>query len=108
MRYFRVSHSESALIARCQVEFSSSGSREGIHLGPTATSFQAGDFLNYKYQDFFFIIKTYPGLYKEGYLGEKVGNLVMILTKQSNLIHDGIPVLYQNCLHLWLSDHKQI
>lgn len=48
-----MSHSESALIARCQVEFSSSGSREGIHLGPTATSFQAGDFLNYKYQDFF-------------------------------------------------------
>lgn len=56
----------------------------------------------------FFIIKTYPGLYREGYFGEKVGNLLMILTKQSNLMHDGIPVLYQNCFHLWLSDHKQI
>lgn len=61
-------HSESALIARRQVELNSNGSRKGIHLGPTATSFQADDFLNYKYPGFF-LIKKYPELYGGGYFG---------------------------------------
>lgn len=52
MRSFRVSHSESALVARYQVEFSSNGSRKEIHLGPTATSFQA---------DYFFFIINIQG-----------------------------------------------
>lgn len=63
-----MSHSESALIARHQVELSSNGSRKRIHLGPIATSFQADDFFYYKYPGFF-LIKKYPGLYGEGYFG---------------------------------------
>lgn len=31
---------------------------------------------------------------------EKIGTRFMILTKQRNLILDGIPLLYQKCLHL--------
>lgn len=66
-----MSHAESALIARYQVEFSSNGSRKGFHLGPPARSFQADDCLFFKNDKYpgFFIIKKYPGLYGEGYFG---------------------------------------
>lgn len=67
MRSFRVSHSESALVARYQVEFSSNGSRKGIHLGPTATSFQADDdFFYYKYPRFCLSLKNVQACLEKG------------------------------------------
>lgn len=56
----------------------------------------------------FLSLKNIQAYMEKGILVVRVWNLFMILMKQRNLILDEIPLLYQKCFSLWLSDHKQI